>query len=145
MARARGLKIGDLPPDVRAKIAPKRKERLSKEQKAAAEAIRDAQRQLARETFFKALDAGQIPRPVHEHAFYPTRDWRFDYAWIEPRVALEVEGGVWTHGRHTRGSGFVKDMEKYNAAATLGWRVLRVMPDKLTAAFTVETIRRALR
>lgn len=34
-------------------------------------------------------------------------------------------------GRHTRGSGFVKDMEKYNAAGLLGWRVFRFTPKQL--------------
>jgi hypothetical protein len=47
-------------------------------------------------------------------------------------IALEVEGGVWTRGRHTRGKGFLGDMEKYNAAALGGWCVLRVTPDRLT-------------
>lgn len=71
-----------------------------------------------------------LPVPVAEHKFHPTRKWRFDYAWPDRLVALEVEGGVWAQGRHTRGSGFVKDMEKYNAAAALGWRVLRALPRK---------------
>jgi very-short-patch-repair endonuclease len=53
------------------------------------------------------------------------RDWRFDFAWPDRMLAVEVEGGVWVSGRHTRGSGFVKDAEKYNAATVLGWRVLR--------------------
>jgi hypothetical protein len=55
-------------------------------------------------------------------------------------IALEVEGGVWTGGRHTRGAGFVRDMEKYNRAGVLGWRLLRVTPDKLVSAGTFEMI-----
>jgi hypothetical protein len=56
-------------------------------------------------------------------------------------VALEVEGGVWTGGRHTRGAGFLKDVEKYNRAAVLGWRLLRVTPDKLVSFGTFEMLR----
>lgn len=63
--------------------------------------------------------------PVREYRFHPSRKWRFDYAFPEHKLAIEIEGGVWTGGRHTRGSGFVKDLEKYNQAVLLGWRVLR--------------------
>jgi very-short-patch-repair endonuclease len=82
--------------------------------------------------FLAMLKAAGLPEPATEHRFHPTRKWRFDYAWPEHKVALEVEGAVWTHGRHTRGSGFVKDMEKYNTAAVLGWMVLRVQTKELT-------------
>lgn len=63
--------------------------------------------------------------PVREHSFHPERRWRFDFAWPEYKLAVEIEGGVWNNGRHNRGSGFVADCEKYNAAALLGWTVLR--------------------
>lgn len=67
-----------------------------------------------------------IEEPVREHGFHPTRLWRFDFAWPERKVAVEVEGGIWTRGRHTRGAGFIGDCEKYNEAARLGWRVFRM-------------------
>lgn len=72
-----------------------------------------------------------LPKPETEFKFHPTRKWRFDYCWPNSRVALEVEGAVWVHGRHTRGSGFIKDMEKYNEAGKLGWRVFRFTPQQL--------------
>lgn len=84
-----------------------------------------------------------IPPPIPEHRFH-ARKWRMDYAWPEQRVYLGVEGGVWTGGRHTRGAGFVKDMEKHNAAAVIGWRMLRVVPDALFGDETAEMIREAL-
>ena len=34
-----------------------------------------------------------------EWKFHPVRRWRFDYAFPDFRVALEVEGGVFTGGR----------------------------------------------
>lgn len=70
-----------------------------------------------------------LPMPTLEHRFHPTRKWQFDLAWPDQRIALEIEGGIWTGGRHTRGSGFAGDMEKYNQAGLLGWRVFRVTPE----------------
>lgn len=66
----------------------------------------------------------RIPAPVRQFRFCARR-WTFDFAWPELNLAVEVEGGTWTQGRHSRGSGFARDAEKYNAAALLGWRVFR--------------------
>jgi very-short-patch-repair endonuclease len=62
---------------------------------------------------------------VTEYRFAPPRKWRFDIAIPNEKIAIELEGGVFTQGRHTRGVGYLNDMEKYNAATALGWRVLR--------------------
>ena len=59
-----------------------------------------------------------------EYIFHPTRKWRFDYAWLDLKVALEVHGGVFTNGRHTRGKGFTEDKVKMNEAQLLGWIVI---------------------
>lgn len=72
-----------------------------------------------------------FPVPDAEHKFLDNRRFRFDYAFVEQKIAVEVEGGVWIQGRHTRGSGYVKDMEKYNLATVEGWRVLRFTPQQL--------------
>lgn len=85
-----------------------------------------------------------LPEPQPEWRFAPDRRWRFDWAWIGAKVALEIEGGVFTKGRHTRGAGFVRDMEKYNAATLLGWSVYRVTPDQLYQPQTLELLRAAL-
>jgi hypothetical protein len=77
--------------------------------------------------FCEACKAHGLPKPVEEFRFCK-RLWRFDYAWLEEKVALEVEGGVWTEGRHVRGTGYLGDMAKYNEAAILGWFVLRCTP-----------------
>lgn len=91
-----------------------------------------------------AFFTGQrLPAPVTEHRFHHERKWRFDYAWPDARVALEVEGGVWTGGRHTSSAGFLKDIEKYNAAARLGWRVLRCTPKTLLSLDTVTAVKEA--
>ena len=69
-----------------------------------------------------------LPRPIQEYRFAPPRLWRFDYAMPAVLVAVELEGGVWTGGRHTRGAGFLRDCQKYNCAAVIGWAVLRFPP-----------------
>ena len=66
-----------------------------------------------------------------EYKFHPKRKWRFDFANPVLKIAIEQEGGVWISGRHNRGKGFLNDMEKYNQAVILGWKVLRYPPDKL--------------
>jgi very-short-patch-repair endonuclease len=70
-----------------------------------------------------------LPAPVREYQFAPPRRWRFDLAWPERRIAVEVEGGTWVHGRHVRGDGYRRDVDKYNAAVQLGWAVFRVTAD----------------
>lgn len=94
--------------------------------------------------FYEMLHQARLPQPVPEFRFDLTRQWRFDFSWPAQKVALEVEGGVWTHGRHTRGSGFLKDVEKYNKAACLGWRVLRCTPSTLATAETIDSLAAAL-
>ena len=72
------------------------------------------------------IAAGWLP----EYKFHTTRRWRFDYANPDIRLAVEIEGGVWTRGRHTRGKGYISDLEKYNAATLAGWKVLRYTPSQ---------------
>lgn len=69
--------------------------------------------------------AGLLPNMEREYKFHPTRKWRFDFAWPDYKIAAEIEGGVWSQGRHVRGQGFIDDCEKYNEAVALGWTVLR--------------------
>lgn len=71
---------------------------------------------------------------IPEYKFHPKRKWKFDYAILEHKIAIEIEGSVWTNGRHTRGSGFVKDMEKYNTATAMGWKLIRIVPNDYTSA-----------
>lgn len=80
--------------------------------------------------------------PVRELAFHPKRRWRFDFAFPDQMVAVEIEGGV--NGRHQRIGGFVGDCYKYNAAVILGWRVLRFTTAMVLAGEAINTTRQAL-
>lgn len=90
------------------------------------------------------IKAMGIPEPVREYKFHLDRRWRFDFSWPEHLVACEVEGGVWTNGRHVRGRGYTDDCEKYSAAAVLGWRVIRVTPEHIRSGKAVQWILQAL-
>jgi hypothetical protein len=86
------------------------------------------------QVFFADLLKLGLERPVGEYFFHPHRLFRFDYCWPDRQVALEVEGGVsnFHKSRHTEKDGYITDMEKYNAATVLGWRVLRYTWQQLT-------------
>lgn len=94
--------------------------------------------------FFALLKQAKVPRPVPEYRFHDTRKFRLDFAWPESRVGLEVDGGVWSGGAHGRGTGIVRDQEKTNLAAGLGWRILRVTPAKLCTEQTITYLKDAL-
>jgi very-short-patch-repair endonuclease len=86
-----------------------------------------------------------------EYRFHESRKWRADFAirryqlgGIPSLLLIEVDGGSWVAGRHTRGSGFEKDAEKLNAAAELGYRVLRYTPRMIESGEALEQIRRIL-
>ena len=81
---------------------------------------------------------------VKEYKFHPKRRWRFDYAIPDHKIALEGEGGVWTGGRHIRAQGFLGDMEKYNTATLMGWRVFRTTPDDLLKMVTLNMVKQAI-
>ncbi len=68
---------------------------------------------------------------VVEYRFHPTRKWRFDVCWPAVKVAVELEGGTNTGGRHVRPAGYEQDVEKYNQAVVLGWRLLRFTSQQL--------------
>lgn len=91
-----------------------------------------------------------LPKPETEYFFATGRKWRFDFAWVEQKIALEVEGGIFMarHGkksRHFHITGALADMEKYNTAAALGWRVLRCTPQQLMTKPILELLKHAFK
>ncbi len=78
-----------------------------------------------------------LSTPKTEYVFHPTRKWRFDYVWVDQKIAVEIEGGIWIRGASGRGgahslpSNIIRDMEKSNEAQKLGWRIFRFTPKQL--------------
>jgi very-short-patch-repair endonuclease len=72
-----------------------------------------------------------IEAPQAEYRFHEIRRWRFDFAWVGRKIAVEIDGGLWIQGRHSRGAGFIRDLEKFNEATRLGWRVYHFTPRQL--------------
>lgn len=90
------------------------------------------------------IRAAGLPLPVEEFRFHPTRRWRFDLCWQNQKLAVEIEGGTWSHGRHVRGKGFQLDCIKYAEALCLGWRVLRVTTAMVNDGTALAYVERAL-
>lgn len=90
--------------------------------------------------FANRLATYGIPPPTREYRFAIQRRWRFDYCWPAQKLAVEIEGGAFSGGRHTSGVGFRNDIEKYNTAARLGWTVLRFLPENIGQTDTYEMI-----
>ena len=138
----RGFKIDDL---------PKRYQRQVKEQIAGQNrvtnktAVKAPMKPKQVSTFPDMCASSGLGRPEGEYRFHPTRRWKIDWAWPQEKIALEVEGAAWTQGRHTRGSGFIKDMEKYNELAIMGWRLIRVTPKEIEDLSAIATIERILK
>ena len=78
---------------------------------------------------------------VRELRFYPKRKWRFDFAVPRIKLAVEVEGGIWQQGRHTRGAGYQSDLNKYNTAILLNWVVFRFSVADVLNGLARETLK----
>ncbi len=80
------------------------------------------------------------PELEREFRFHPKRRWRADFAQLESRVLIEIEGGVWTRGRHLTPRGFQADAEKYLTATLQGWSVVRLTDMQLTMETLIDLI-----
>lgn len=103
----------------------------------------------AEEVLALQIKVAGLPEPVREYRFWPKRRYRFDFAWpgyrIDDRpVAVEVEGGIYVKGRHTRPSGYENDCRKYSHASILGWVLIRVTPSMIDSGEALEMLQEAL-
>ncbi len=79
---------------------------------------------------------------IQEYQFNPDRKWKADFHLIGTKILIEVEGGIWSNGRHTRGKGYLGDMEKYNSAQELGYSVYRYSTEQVKSGKAIEEIKR---
>jgi very-short-patch-repair endonuclease len=93
--------------------------------------------------FFAALQRFD-PAWVREYRFHPTRQWRFDFALESHRIAIEIDGGVWSRGRHSGGAGQIADMAKMNAALSCGWAVYHFTPGQTRNGYALNAIKTVL-
>lgn len=140
MSKAPRIRMRDLSPRMQAMVREQDKKLTEEKQRA----------------FIAWVVAAGLPKPEPEHRFHPTRKWRFDWAWPDQKVALEVEGGFYGKGEpcptcgqrevagHTSIERLKSDMEKYSEAAAHGWRIVRCTPEQLHDASTLDLLRRAL-
>ena len=78
---------------------------------------------------WKLLDGPELEQ---EYRFHPPRRWRADFAWVDAKILIEIEGGIWNRGRHLTPKGFAADAEKYLTATLNGWSVIRLVDNQLT-------------
>ena len=83
--------------------------------------------------------------PEREYKFHPERRWRFDFCFPAQMIAVEIEGGIWSGGAHTRGAHFESDAEKYNSATKLGWRVMRYSTNQVERGDAINDLLEMLR
>lgn len=97
------------------------------------------------EQFLFQVRALGLPEPTREYCAIPTRNFRFDFAWLEQKVLVEVNGGTYQHMGHSTGAGLSRDYEKHNLATLAGWRVLsfdrKMVESGEAVAFTAEILR----
>ena len=85
-----------------------------------------------------------LPEPTLEYVFAKPRKFRFDICWPERRVAVEVDGGTWTGGRHVSGAGYERDCVKINAATERGWSVYRYTSGMVKSDEAITQLERVL-
>lgn len=86
---------------------------------------------------WNAQNGGELAR---EYRFFPGRKWRADFAHLASKTLIEIEGGIWSGGRHISPAGFVKDCDKYNAATLAGWKVIRLTNNHIKPEIIKEII-----
>ena len=99
------------------------------------QAVKDSERKKLEDELAMQLQLLGVPEPIRDKCRpIPGRMWRADFSWPNPihktfdhgeGLIVEVEGGIWSQGRHVRGQGFIDDCRKYRAFTLAGWKVLR--------------------
>ncbi len=100
--------------------------------------------------FKEMAKAYGLPEPEAEFKFSPPRKWRFDWyfeilsGYEFKGVGLEIQGGLFIQGRHTRGAALLKEYEKINEAQIFGYKVLMVTPQQVESGEAFKLVKRAL-
>ena len=92
------------------------------------------------ESLARQLVAAKMPAFEREFRFYRNRRWRLDFAWPLFKIAIEVQGGLWVNGGHSRGSGVTKDLEKKQQALRMGWIIYEASGAMIESGQVIETL-----
>ena len=85
-----------------------------------------------------------LPTPEREYRFAPPRRYRADFAYPEKKILVEVQGGIYTRGAHSRGVGLERDYEKLNLAQLNGFRVFQFSRKMIESGVAVNMIEEVL-
>lgn len=99
---------------------------------------------MSEDLLYFQLKSVKLPLPERQFKFCPDRRFRADFGWAAQKLLVEVQGGAFVNGRHTRGMGFEKDCERKAIAMLLGYRILEVTPRQVKQGKALEWIGRAL-
>jgi very-short-patch-repair endonuclease len=103
--------------------------------------------------FLFHLKVAGLPKPKEQFRFAEVigRRWQTDFAWPDRKLIVEIEGGIWRkdeHGQwsgaHTHPTNVLRDIEKYNHMALLGYRLLRFSPRDLKDGSAIEMMKKVL-
>jgi len=106
----------------------------------AAEAKRAVRDHLEKTFEFQLKAAGLAQGWIAEHKFHPSRKWRVDFANVAMKLAIEIEGGTHSNGRHNRAAGFEADSIKYNTLAAMGWTLFRFTGHLVTSGKAIKFV-----
>ena len=96
--------------------------------------------------FLSQVRLAELPEPEREYCAIDGRRFRFDFAWIDQRVLVEIQGGIYQYApSHTSASGIRRDAEKMNLAVSEGWRVYHFTSDMIRSGAAAQMIERELR
>ena len=90
------------------------------------------------------IRATNLPSVERQYKFHPTRRWKADFCWVKEKLIVEVQGGIWIQGRHSRGGGYTKDCEKMNEAVLMGYKYLKVTKEHINSGQAILWVEKVL-
>jgi len=96
--------------------------------------------------FLLQIRALGLPEPEREYCAIEGRRFRYDFCWVQQRVLVECQGGVYSYQpSHASASGIRRDAEKLNIAVSQGWRVYHFTSDMVRSGEAARMIEQELR
>lgn len=89
-----------------------------------------------------------LPFPLRNQRYLPPTDLEFDFSWLDLKIAIEVQGGIYKRGRrtgHVSPTGMRRDMYKMCLAQSVGWIIYQVQPDWVTIDSDYRILEKLLR